>query len=245
MTADTIGQINESDFTNGYASSGGSIYFAGDCSIKINSCRFENNAASTYGGAFYSNNNNITINNSTFLDNKCKLQASDIYVTFGDIEIDSSHFYISDDKVSVYTTSTITRLAKVRMIGVGDWDYGEIGSNYAAGLYVEDTTSLVVNSSSFENLTFAQYGGAIVILKSGSVSEGDRIPEETYYTIIDSNFTSNTAYAGGAIYVYNTETVLISNCIFNSNAAISGGEVRDWNGLGGAIHYETSGRFYM
>ena len=239
FTADSYIEVNESNFTNGYASSGGAIYSAGDCIAVISFSRFENNAAATYGGSIYSNNNNITVNDSTFYKNIAVLQGSDVYTTFGYITINECNFEIGKI-VSVYTTGTTANLYKVNMVGYDTSD-NQYTSDFGAGVYAEDSTDFVVESSTFENLTFAQAGGAIAIYKTGSLTENDELPNSTYYTIKDSTFTSNLAYVGGAIYIYDTETVSISNCTFDSNKADLTDQEEN-SGFGGAILYHTSGK---
>ena len=188
----------------------------------------------------YSNNNDITINNSTFYRNIGRYQAADIYVTFGTIRVFESSFEVGK-RVSIYTTSATAKFSGVQMIGYNTSSQ-DFTSDISAGVYAEDTTDFVVESSTFTNLTFAKAGGAIAIFKTGSLTENDELPDTTYYTIRDSTFTSNTALIGGAIYAYDTETVLISNCSFHSNRAISDGHTEN-SGIGGAILYFTTGKF--
>ena len=240
FTADSYIEINNSNFTNGVANSGGAIYSAGDCIITIIGWNFKNNAANRFGGFMYSNNNDITINNSTFYRNIGRYQASDIYVTFGAIRVFDSSFEVGK-RVSIYTTSATTKLNGVQMIGYGTSSQN-FTSDFGAGVYAEDTTDFVVESSTFTNLTFGQAGGAIAIFKTGSLTESYELPDTTYYTIRNSTFTSNIAFVGGAIYAYNIETVLISNCSFNSNKAVYNSTI-DNSGLGGAIFYSTIGKY--
>ena len=239
FTADSNVEINNWTFTNGVATSGGALYFAGDWIATINWCNFKNNAVFKFGGSIYSNNNNITVNNSTFYRNLGGLQGSDIYGTFGTISIYESDFEVGK-KVSVYTTSVTTKLNQVYMVG-SNTSSQEFTSDYGAGVYAEDTEEFVVESSTFENLTFAQFGGAIAIIKTSSLAEGDELPTKTYYTIKDSTFTSNIAQVGGAIYIYDTETVSISNCSFNGNIANYDQTVEN-SGYGGSIFYYTTGK---
>ena len=179
------------------------------------------------------------MNNSTFNRSIAAQQGSDIYGTFGNISIYESSFEVGN-KVSIYTISVVTRMSQVQMIGYNTSSQ-EFTSDYGAGVYAEDTTEFVVESSTFENLTFAQFGGAIAIVKTGSITEGDNLPTTTYYTIKDSTFTSNIAQVGGAIYVYNTETVSISNCSFYDNIANYDQTVEN-SGYGGSIFYYTTGK---
>ena len=239
FTADSNVEINNCTFTNGVATSGGALYFAGDWSATINWCIFENNAVYRFGGSIYSNNNYITVNNSTFNRSIAAQQGSDIYGTFGNISVYDSSFEVGN-KVSIYTISVVTRLSQLQMIGYNTSSQ-EFTSDYGAGVYAEDTTEFVIESSTFENLTFAQFGGAIAIVKTGSITEGDGLPTTTYYTIKDSTFTSNIAQVGGAIYVYNTDTVSISNCSFYDNIANYDQAVEN-SGYGGSIFYYTTGK---
>ncbi len=213
--------INGCIFANNTATTEcGAIRFAGG-TLNINDCVFTNNSATGYafsdGGAVFSGSP-VTVVNTRFEDNRASSQGGALNVNAELVVIDSS--FINN---SLYQTSSYTPFGGA-IFHASDSTLTIIGSNFtgnsvtntkkkkaAGGAVYSQGTINITNCKFTENTAFStqnSFGGAL-------------FSERTTCTITSSDFISNDAYRGGAVYV--PYTLVVDKCNFISNNATEGG----------------------
>ena len=97
-------------------------------------------------------------------------------------------------------------------------------------MYVDVTpdTTITIQNCSFQNNTSSQYGGAVVIAKTSHVSYNvykETSRRDVSLSIEMSNFFNNRAKIGGAIYLYNSNTVILDCTLQQNEATTIGGTI--------------------
>ncbi|WP_296884023.1 hypothetical protein [uncultured Methanobrevibacter sp.] len=202
-------------FINNSAKKGGAIYYwlQGYNGYLSNNCIFFNNSADENGGAIGIESSTITIkDNCRFTDNSA--------VNGGAIKWDGDGF-VSD---SVFENNNATEKGGAIHFGssgsVSDSKFISNNATDGGAIYIEYAAD--VSGSDFTDNTATNIGGAIVIADDRS--------KLTY-----SNFTSNSAKNGGAIFsgvdyggtIYGNATITYAN--FKDNkASENGGAIYYW-----------------
>lgn len=111
----------------------------------------------------------------------------------------------------------------------------EVTCGFGGGIYSVDSTTFSLSSSLFDGINHCKTGGAIT-LSTTSTNKASSIPSSPSHTITSTNFTSNMAYIGGAIYISDVDYVQITSSIFYDNQAVQTDSVAS-SGYGGAISF--------
>ena len=222
--------INNCNFYNNTAESGGAFACVNMTTIDIQNSIFANNTAEEYGGAIHFSNGTITpkyirISKSTFISNSatnggavgnhdlnCNIYNS-IFINNSAMNGGGVEYY-SDTNCSVYNCIFINNTCTSNGAGLFTHTSNSVIDNctfynnhgwLGGALECYDLFNITVTNCRFNHNTVGSIGGAISITsQQGLVSY--------------CNFTNNNAKQGGAIYCgsnYNNFT----NCIFINNTA--------------------------
>ena len=193
--------IKNIQFTNGYADSGGAVYFLN--AGTVTNCNFTNNTATEKGGALYFSEEG-TVTNCYFTDNK----ATGRYSAGGALYFGSNSVMtncnftnntVTDEGGAIYfgDDSTVTNCYFADNKATGYFSAG-------GALYFECNGEMT--NCNFINNT-AHIGGAVFIF----------YVYDSIDNVINCNFTGNTARESCAINFSNNANVI--NCTFNGNIA--------------------------
>ena len=167
---------------------------------------------STVGGAVVITHSNVTINECLFEDNEAS-KGGAVYVRqASDVVVKNSDFYSN---------------------AALDCD----GLCYGGALYLEGSSSMTVHDCMFENNTSEDDGGVAAVINAtltishcyaadnDASSFGGAIRTENggTVTIVDCNFTRNSANGGGVISALQESTVVIDRSRFSYNSARNSG----------------------
>ncbi|WP_458404997.1 Ig-like domain repeat protein, partial [Methanobrevibacter sp.] len=218
------GQIIRSTFNNNYADYGGGVYMGGDSkNSRISYVIFDGNIAKYNGGAIDWNSTGGNLTHTEFKNNVADYGAAlcrEAGATAG------------------YGYNNTFRSNHARISGAALGWMGSVGININTYYFYDNTAGVsgaaiyvgngsdncVINNSLFKgNHILNETGG-----RGGAI---DIVADNA--TIVNSNFTENNAYDGGAIYVGSQSgQTIISNATFTKNTAVNNG---------GAINLEASG----
>ncbi|WP_458404601.1 hypothetical protein [Methanobrevibacter sp.] len=203
--------------SSSYKMFGGAVYMEKGCDVNIDYCTFDKNYVSSTanhnrgGGALYiSDPKNVLINNSFFKNNYVYNMYSSTS-TVANSEGGAIAFYDGCNNIrilnSVFDSNSATGYANIKTGRGAALHFSETGEN------------VLIKNCTFNKNSATRNGGAIMFGKT---------MEKTY--VIDSKFTSNNAYYGGAIMIYDSITNSeIIGCTFKDNIAD--------NGEAGAINF--------
>lgn len=197
--------------------------------LKIESSTIQNSGEGYDGGAVRTPGD-ITVSNSTFTNNSADEFGGAIYAV-GEIRVENSTFTgntaSAGGAIATHSSETITIINSLfesnTALGFNFFDdhvFGDGGAIFAVSEDETESLTVSIDTSEFLGNEAGEYGGAVYA--------GGEIRVEK------STFTSNTAGdAGGAIATHSSETITITNSVFQSNLAtgISG----DFYAGGGAI----------
>lgn len=255
----TTNKIYNSNFTSNVAfNDGGAVYwraYAGH----IEYSNFTLNSAE-YGGAIYLNgvSSNTNITHVIFKQNFAAKNGGAI--DCNSTRMNLTYTLFDTNKAQEYGAALCREKGATNGMG----EYNNFTSNYAgiagAALAWIDVENININHYIFTNNYAGEAGGAIYANKGSNnftvnncKFEGNNITSQTSghggaievdsenNTIINSNFTNNNAYNGGAIHVGGVGHINITNVTFNKNNAYHDG---------GALNLVSSGvrlndtRFY-
>ncbi len=231
------GTVTNCNFSNNIASTygnGGAIYFNNQGNVT--NSNFINSTAIHAGGAIYFNNQG-TVNNCNFVTNTVKNNMGGaIYIKSGNIN--NSNF--TGNTVDYYGGAIYLNGEST----VNKCNFISNSARYGGGA-IYTTYSSKIENCNFTNNKATSPGGAIYSNAEGNVNNCNfinNIADSKYYgeggaiyiksgTVVNSNFTDNTATCnGGAIYF--NSTINIDSCNFINNYAKSNG---------GAIYTTYSG----
>ncbi|MBE6500496.1 MAG: hypothetical protein E7Z80_08145, partial [Methanobrevibacter thaueri] len=228
------GHILNSNFTKNSAIYGGAVYFNGDShNSSIINVRFEGNNATKNGGAIDWNAKQGRLYNTTFISNYAGEYGAalcrEVNATSGS---GKNNTFIGNH--AGIAGAALAWLG-VKGININDYHFtNNTAVQYGGAIYVaKGSDNCVVNMSSFTgnhliNAT-GGYGGAIGILANNA-------------TIINSNFTDNSANNGGALWVgSDSGNTNITNVTFDRNSARINGGAIDLSASGVTLY---DARFY-
>ena len=197
--------------------------------LKIESSTIQNSGVNSDGGAVLTPGD-ITVSNSTFTNNSAVAQYGGAIYAGGEIRVEKSTFTGNTagngGVIASHSSETITITNSVfqsnTALGFNPFEDAVFGDGGAIFAVSEDDElpTVSIDTSEFLGNEAAEYGGAVYV--------GGEIRVER------STFTGNTAGdSGGAIASHSSETITITNSVFQSNVAtgISG----DFYAGGGAI----------
>ena len=220
----SAGEIIESNFTNNSATYGGALYLGGNAAnSRIVNVTFDNNYASKNGGAIDCNAKNMTLLDTLFINN-----VADEYGAALCREFNATG---GSGKNNTFTANHA---------GIA-----------GAALAWMDSVGIKINDYHFYNNTAGLMGGAIYANPgsdnctiNNSVFKGNKVLDvenglggaidfaSANATLLNSNFTENTAAFGGALNVEsNGGSTYVNNSRFEDNKAYV---------HGGAIHLQAS-----
>lgn len=195
---------------NGNAADGGAVYVNDGGKLVADSTKFLNNKATYSGGAIYATGATVSLDNC-ILDNNDATDHSTNNDTGG---------------AAIYAEDSTVTISKTKVTNNGDKTLNRTKGDLINGvLNLHDSTTTITDSV-FENNT-GIYGGAIT-------AETTKDEGVSKLTISGTNFTSNAAYTGGAVYVADTEFD-ISDSIFDANNKASGEGSTGYTAGGGAL----------
>jgi predicted outer membrane repeat protein len=245
--------ISDSNFTNNTANYGGALFNNGNAlpiveTMTVHYCSFSGNSASGYGGAI-SSNSVLSVDNSNFKGN---IVGSSGYG--GAIHIYSGNYTDTNDTFinntaycgGVVFTSGVTTIT-------GSKFTNNTASNVGGALCNINGGKLTINDSDFVGNVASGYntngGGAIYNDQSSylmlltcnftanNAASGGAVNNAGNFTVINSNFTNNTATTvGGALFNNGyappfNDYITVHNCSFNGNSASSYGGAIGSNGV--------------
>ena len=228
------GYIEASNFTRNSADYGGALYFNGAShNSSVINVRFEGNNATYNGGAIDWDATGGKLYNTTFISNYAGAYGAALCRESGATGGSGKNNTFIANHAGI--GGAALAWMGVSRININDYHFINNTANRMGGaIYIaEGSDYCVVNNSYFTgNRIINSTGG-----NGGSISiVGDDA------TIINSNFTDNSARYGGAIFAGNSSgNTNISNALFERNHAVQDG---------GAVHIRGSGvtlndtRFY-
>ncbi|WP_458405217.1 Ig-like domain repeat protein, partial [Methanobrevibacter sp.] len=234
------GVIADSSFTNNAAEYGGGIYFNGrSANTNVTNVVFKSNNATKNGGAIECNAANIGIYNLTFDSNYAGEYGAALCREVGA----TNGHGTNNTFISNHAGIAGAALAWMNVKGININDYHFIdntaGSSGGAIYIAQGSDNCIINNSYFT-------GNHIINETGGHGGAIDVVAD--YATIINSNFTQNSAFYGGAIWVGSQSgTTNITNDIFTSNEAnLDGGAINirasDVNIVDGQFFKNIAGR---
>ena len=218
------GVMDNVNFTNNAAAYGGGIYFNGrSANTNLTNVRFTGNNATKNGGAIDCNAANIGIYNITFTSNYAGEYGAALCRESGA----TNGHGTNNTFISNHAGISGAALAWLGVRGINITDYHFIdntaGRTGGAIFVGPGSDNCIINMSYFTGNHIVNethgHGGAIDIV-------GD------YATLINSNFTQNSAHYGGAVWVESETQTTINNVTFRQNEAVVDG---------GAINLRASG----
>ncbi len=203
--------IKNITFINGYYTSdgGGAIYWEGNNGYLLN-CIFMNNSANEGGAIYVDGAYNLIIANSKFIENNAT-NGGAIYWLGGYGLITGNSFDMNsavEDSGAVYFRS-INGVIK-------DSNFTNNRAHYNGAVYMNSMHGTVIDCV-FASNAATDSAGALGWEKRGNG------------TIINSRFINNSASNGGAIYLNNSTSFIITDSIFENNTATENGGVLFWS----------------
>lgn len=210
---------------------GGAIYVSGT-NIKINGSRFVNNTAQSQGGAVYIASTRLTtvgtstIEGSEFISNHASIGGGAIYAP-ASVQISNSAFISNTAHLrgggALYTGGRHSNIAVAKSIFVrnsaaycGVFDIDELHHN----VKIEDSTFSLNTATGNSDI------GSILSI-SGIKSDigGVICVRNATISVINSNFTHNSAAGYGGVMYVDDSKINVEKCSFDSNVAGYGGGV--------------------
>ena len=240
----SAGILEYSNLTNNYATYGGGIYLNGiSDNSNISNCIFTGNNASENGGAIDWNATNGGLFNNLFISNEANYGAAlcrEVGARGGN---GTSNVFISNH----------ARISGAALGWMGSENIKIVNYNFTNNTAVESGAAIFVNTHSsncrvidcnfvgnrISEYNENSYGGAIdwrgangTIINSNFTKNhafnGGAIfvaPDEGITNITNSSFIENSAHGDGGAINMNASSVHLNNTIFKSNTALSGGAI--------------------
>ena len=239
-------KITDSSFSNNSANSsknnagGGAIYYSSSKNGTIENVNFTENSATAGGGAicyYGTGNTNQTIKDSNFLNNSVNgssySHGGAIYWGSPNGTIENVNFtenFASKNGGAIYYYGSSNKYQSITDSSFTKNTANGSSSSYGGGAIFYDkgvSNSSIENSNFTENSALSGVGGAIYYNSAHNDS------------IIDVNFTGNTAKsAGGAIYYKSANNQTIRDSSFTNNSVNATQTTTSYGG--GAIYYSTA-----
>lgn len=231
-------------FTENTANDGGAIYLRtqDDAAVTVKGSTFSNGKAHDGAGVYVASGAKLDATSTTFKDNVATYSGGAIYTEGGVISLTDS--ILDGNDVTDYTKNNDTggaaiyanNSATVTLVNTNVTNNGNKELNRTKGDLVNAVINLIdsdltVTDCVFENNT-GIYGGAIATQAPSG---------EKTLAISTSNFTSNAAYTGGAVYVGPNVKFTIEYSIFDANNKATGEGSTGYTSGGGAIQILDAG----
>ena len=187
-------------YSNSY---GGAIYSKGSNEVYVDNCTFINNTAQ-YGGAIYAYNGILDVKDSIFIDNHAYNYGGAIACEYNSkVKIKNSTFTksrsLNDAGGAVYLKRTSFEADSLNI--------SDSNATFGAALTILFTDSTLNGIFSYNNT--AKYDGGAIYQVLGNL------------TLSKSSFISNNANNGAGLYVGRCDNVIVNDCLFSNNTAIS------------------------
>ena len=187
-------------YSNSY---GGAIYSKGSNEVYVDNCTFINNTAQ-YGGAIYAYNGILDVKDSIFIDNYAYNYGGAIACEYNSkVKIKNSTFTksrsLNDAGGAVYLKRTSFEADSLNI--------SDSNATFGAALTILFTDSTLNGIFSYNNT--AKYDGGAIYQVLGNM------------TLSKSSFISNNANNGAGLYVGRCDNVIVNDCLFSNNTAIS------------------------
>lgn len=242
--------IDNCTFRDNTAMFGAGVYMAGNDGVVTNS-RFENNLAhasnpqrTSQGGAIYWSGDNGRIENSNFTENSAKYSGGAVYFNGADNHvIVNSLFNKNVDPQFGAASGGAVYYCQSNNCRIVDSNFTEnfVGGSGGAVFIDKNSKNQTIIGSLFSNNT-AQGLSGNGVAPSHSYGGGAVYWVGRDGSIINSNFTDNTANIGGAVYYSNSNNQSITDSTFLNNSATMTSLDNDALSTpgGGAIYYYTT-----
>ena len=256
----TGGSFTKNVTSAGKNQQGGAIY-SEDGSLTLKGCMIGGNTSdegntAKKGGGIYLKNVALTMQSVTVKNNKASTQGGGIYLADGELKIPGGNT-IADNSATDNTASSHTSEAGggiyvekgTLTLNGGSIDGNSANANKGGGVYLNKTSSFIMNSGEIKNCS-AKYGGGVFLagtstftMKGGSITEckatvaggmgGGIYTEANTQLTLDGTDSSNPVVisnctakkAGGGMLIYTNNPVTVKNAHIKENTAENGGGV--------------------
>ena len=218
--------------SNSAVSSGGVISTSDNSLLNIISSAFIMNSAPSGGVmacSFQSSSFKTTIFNSTFANNSASISGGVLYAIASSFYITQSTFTNNNSSaggvIAVYSDSLVNIMGS---------NFTTNSASTAGGVVFCSDSLLNINTSVFANNNASSNngGGGVIFVFTSSFFITDITFTGTYgratnssVNITESNFTNNSAFAGGVMVISGVSSLRISSSIFSKNSATTLGGV--------------------
>ena len=212
------GKLTLTDVTiaNGKAADGAGVYVESGAKLDATSTTFKDNVATYSGGAIYTEGGVISLTDSI-------LDGNDVTDYTKNNDTGGAAIYANN-------SATVT-LVNTNVTNNGNKELNRTKGDLVNAVINLIDSDLTVTDCVFENNT-GIYGGAIATQAPSG---------EKTLAISTSNFTSNAAYTGGAVYVGPNVKFTIEDSIFDANNKATGEGSTGYTSGGGAIQILDAG----
>ena len=208
--------LNDITIANGKAHDGAGVYVASGAKLDATSTTFKDNVATYSGGAIYTEGGVISLTDSI-------LDGNDVTDYTKNNDTGGAAIYANN-------SATVT-LVNTNVTNNGNKELNRTKGDLVNAVINLIDSDLTVTDCVFENNT-GIYGGAIATQAPSG---------EKTLAISTSNFTSNAAYTGGAVYVGPNVKFTIEDSIFDANNKATGEGSTGYTSGGGAIQILDAG----
>lgn len=185
--------IQNTLFTNGFASYGGVLFSQGDNNIQIIGSKFQENTVSKQGGAIYADSylSLVITDGCTFLNNKALKGGGDaLYLTnavAGDTKIKNAKFSSNQESNFVFIEDSYQ--LTIESVSVSHTAVFKKTQSKTAGVHLRNIPNFNIINSQLRNLygTYQSGGGALIVEETDFTARQTGINTITN-TIIDGSF---------------------------------------------------------
>ena len=137
----------------------------------------------TDGGAIYASGyEKLTLKKCTFTGNSAVRTGSDIYAISGKSEISDTTFTVTPNPSSVYLVDGDFEGSSITIKNSVPGNSAISSEREGGGIYAADMNSFILQSSIFESLNYAGYGGALYISMAEAIKDST-IPTSPTYSV--------------------------------------------------------------
>lgn len=234
--------ITTSTFSKGFSVIGGHMHISGNSDVTITNTTFGLSQVQTNGGAIYASSFSVlTITDWTFLTCDSDDNGSILYLSAGKTVITSSAFTAEPGHTAIYVAGGNLTATSITISNSSPTSISSDSEILGGAIFVSNPVNFEVISSTIRDLRYAYQGGAIYV----SMTKAFRDTDTNYVLkvkLTSTNFTSNSANYGGAVYFDDINYAEIKSWIFTNNTALTGydDEGAQIGGEGGAFYYKST-----